>query len=108
MDEVESAVLRAAEQIIDDEYHTHEATRSIMEMFGLGPRQAALALRQIRNNFTYTARKAGMELDDYAASLSMERKMAVFGFCVGAVCQRDMDLGLNPLDGERRRPDYEI
>jgi hypothetical protein len=102
---VSDDILRQVEQIIDDE----AAVQTLMELFGLGHRQAAMALQGIRRNFAASARKAGMPLPEFIRDLDTERKMAIFGFCTGAVAQRDKDLGLDPDTGQRQPgPDYEI
>ena len=105
MDEAEAALLRETAQIIDDE----SALATLMDLFGLGRRQAWLTLTQIRKNFVYSSRKAGLPLDEFIRELDAERKMGIFGFCAGVVCQRDSDLRLDPETGDRKPgPDYDI
>jgi len=106
-----AAVLAEVERIIEHEHAEQGATAHLKDMFNLQDRQATMALHQIRANFARAAHRAGMTFDEYVDALTLAGKMAIFGFCVGAVQQQDLDLGVDPVTGEKRRPpaqDYNI
>jgi hypothetical protein len=105
MEDAEEQLLASVEQIIDDGH----AVATIQNLFGIPQRQGELALRQIRKNFAISAHKAGLPIEEFIARVDDERKMAIFGFCTGVVCQRDYEQGLDPATGERKHPpEYEI
>lgn len=120
----EEALLATVDDIMENELQSarrdNETLSAIMRLFGVTPRQAALAIQRAQSNIADIMTKRGEATPDQRLTirevgkwaeenLTYDQRLGIISYSVGAIAQLDWMHRRDPLTGERLNgPEYQI